>query len=50
MPGSPGRWEILLDFRNILNQGIKVIPAEQGELVLNRNPRSLRYGLNYRFN
>lgn len=50
LPGSPGRWEILLDFRNILNQGIKVIPAEQGELVLNRNPRSLRYGLNYRFN
>lgn len=50
LPGAPGRWEILLDFRNILNQGVKVIPAEQGELVLNRNPRSLRYGLNYRFN
>ncbi|MBN2339546.1 MAG: carboxypeptidase regulatory-like domain-containing protein [Acidobacteria bacterium] len=50
LPGSPGRWEILLDFRNVLNQGIKVLPTEQGELVLNRNPRSLRYGLNYRFN
>ncbi|NLV32399.1 MAG: carboxypeptidase regulatory-like domain-containing protein [Acidobacteria bacterium] len=50
LPGSSGRWEILLDFRNVLNQGIQVLPSDQGELVLNRNPRSLRYGLNYRFN
>ncbi|MEJ2246654.1 MAG: carboxypeptidase-like regulatory domain-containing protein [Acidobacteriota bacterium] len=44
-----GRWEILLDLRNVLNQGEKVIPAAEGVVVLNRNPRSLRFGLNLNF-
>ncbi len=44
-----GWWEILLDFRNVLNQGEDVIPASDGILVLNRSPRSLRFGLNLNF-
>jgi hypothetical protein len=44
-----GCWEILLDFRNVLNQGEEVIPASDGVLVLNRNPRSLRFGFNLNF-
>jgi hypothetical protein len=47
---NTGRWEILLDLRNVLNQGEKVIPAAEGVVVLNRNPRSLRFGLNLNFN
>ena len=44
-----GCWEILLDFRNVLNQGEEVIPASDGILVLNRSPRSLRFGFNLNF-
>jgi hypothetical protein len=44
-----GCWEILLDFRNVLNQGEEVIPASDGVLVLNRSPRSLRFGFNLNF-
>ena len=46
---NTGRWEILLDFRNLLNQGEEVISASDGILVLNRNPRSLRFGLSLNF-
>ena len=46
---TTGRWEILLDFRNVLNQGEEVISASDGVLVLNRSPRSLRFGLNLNF-
>ena len=46
---NTGRWEILLDFRNVLNQGEDVISASDGILVLNRNPRSLRFGLSLNF-
>jgi len=44
-----GCWEILLDFRNVLNQGAEVIPVSNGILVLNRSPRSLRFGLSFNF-
>ena len=44
-----GQWEILLDFRNILNQGEEVLSASDGLIVLNRNPRSLRFGLSLNF-
>ncbi len=46
---STGRWEILLDFRNILNQGEEILSASDGRIVLNRNPRSLRFGLSLNF-
>jgi hypothetical protein len=35
--------------RNVLNQGREHLPAEDGEIVLNRNPRSLRFGVNLSF-
>jgi hypothetical protein len=47
--GSIGKWEILLDMRNLLNQGQKILPISEGELALNRNPRSMRFGLNLSF-
>jgi len=45
-----GRWEILVDLRNILNQGMESLPTPGGEIVLNRNPRSLRFGFSLSFN
>ncbi len=48
--GSVGRWEILVDLRNILNQGMESLPTPGGEIVLNRNPRSLRFGFSLSFN
>jgi hypothetical protein len=47
--GTAGRWEVLVDLRNILNQGKEVLPTTDGEIVLNRNPRSLRFGLSLAF-
>jgi hypothetical protein len=44
-----GRWEVLLDLRNILNQGREILSTTDGEIVLNRNPRSLRFGLSLNF-
>lgn len=44
--GAPGRWEALVDLRNLFDQGNPVIPTSDGELVLTRNPRSFRFGLN----
>jgi hypothetical protein len=44
-----GRWEVLVDLRNVLNQGREVLSTKDGEIVLNRNPRSLRFGLNLSF-
>jgi hypothetical protein len=47
--GNTGRWEVLVDLRNLLDQGREVVSATDGELVLNRNPRSLRFGLSLNF-
>jgi hypothetical protein len=47
--GTSGRWEFLVDLRNILNQGKEILPTTDGELVLNRNPRSIRVGINFSF-
>jgi hypothetical protein len=44
-----GQWEALVDLRNILDQGKEVLSATDGEIVLNRNPRSLRFGLSLNF-
>jgi hypothetical protein len=48
--GKAGRGEILVDMRNILNQGKEVLQASNGEIILNRSPRSLRvcFNLNFR--
>ncbi len=47
--GTAGRWEVLVDLRNVLDQGREKLPATDGEIVLNRNPRSLRFGLSLNF-
>jgi hypothetical protein len=47
--GNQGRWEVLIDLRNMFNQGKESMPISNGELVLNRNPRSLRFGLSLNF-
>jgi hypothetical protein len=46
---TTGRWEVLMDLRNVLNQGKEVLATNDGELILNRNPRSLRFGLSLSF-
>jgi len=48
--GKAGRGEILVDVRNMLNQGKEVLQASNGEIILNQNPRSLRvcFNLNFR--
>lgn len=44
-----GQWEAILDIRNILNQGIQVYQTNTGDLILVRNARSLRGGIQFRF-
>ncbi len=44
-----GRWEALVDVRNLFDQGIGRIHTSDGDLLLTRNPRSLRFGLNLNF-
>jgi len=44
--GTAGRWEALVDVRNLLDQGKDRIQTTDGELILTRNPRSVRFGLN----
>jgi hypothetical protein len=47
--GTVGQWEVLFDMRNMLNQGREILQASNGEIVLNRNPRSVRFGFNLNF-
>ncbi len=47
--GTTGQWDVWIDLRNAFNQGKEVIPASDGEVVINRNPRSLRFGLSLNF-
>ena len=44
--GTPGRWEALVDLRNLFDQGRGVLRTSDGELSLTRSPRSVRFGLN----
>jgi len=46
---SLGRWEAILDIRNILNKGVSVYETPSGDLILVRSPRSFRGGINFRF-
>jgi len=45
-----GRWEALVDVRNLFDQGFDHVRTKDGEILLTRNPRSLRFGLNLNFN
>jgi hypothetical protein len=47
--GTIGHWEVLVDMRNLLSQASSTVRATDGDLVLNRNPRSLRFGLSLNF-
>ncbi len=44
--GTTGRWEALVDVRNLFDQGQQSIPTRDGQLVLTRSPRSFRFGIN----
>jgi hypothetical protein len=44
--GTSGRWEALVDIRNMFDQGQQAIPTRDGQLVLTRSPRTLRFGIN----
>jgi hypothetical protein len=44
-----GHWEASVDLRNMFDQGFNRIRARDGDLILTRNPRSLRFGLNLNF-
>lgn len=46
---SMGKWEAIIDVRNILNQGVKVYETPSGDLILVRNARSFRGGIRFRF-
>jgi hypothetical protein len=41
-----GRWEALVDVRNLFDQRLDRIATTDGDVYLTRNPRSLRFGLN----
>ena len=47
--GTVGRWEALLDVRNLLDQGREHFRTTDGDLILSRNPRAVRFGLNLNF-
>jgi hypothetical protein len=48
--GTSGQWDVWIDLRNILFQGRETLPVNDGDVILNHNPRSLRFGLNLNFN
>jgi hypothetical protein len=43
---TSGKWEALVDVRNLFDQRLDRIATTDGEVLLTRNPRSLRFGLN----
>lgn len=47
--GVSGRWEALIDVRNIFEQGRNRIRTSDGDIFLTRNPRMVRFGLNLNF-
>lgn len=47
--GTSGRWEAIIDVRNIFEQGQDRIRTSDGDLLLTRNPRTVRFGLNLNF-
>jgi len=47
--GTTGRWDVWLDLRNVFNQGKEILHTTDGEVSINRSPRSLRFGLSLNF-
>jgi hypothetical protein len=47
--GPASNWGMLFEFRNMLNQGRGTYSASDGEIGLNRYPRSVHYGINLNF-
>lgn len=47
--GSFGKWEAIVDIRNILNQGVQAFESPNGDLILVRASRSFRGGISFRF-
>ncbi|HTY63896.1 MAG TPA: carboxypeptidase-like regulatory domain-containing protein [Acidobacteriota bacterium] len=47
--GTDGQWDIWVDLRNALNQGKATLAASDGDVVFNRNPRSVRFGISLNF-
>ena len=47
--GTEGQWDVWVDMRNVLNQGREVLAVTDGEIVLNRNPRAVRFGISLNF-
>ena len=47
--GTDGQWDVWVDLRNVLNQGREILAVTDGEIVLNRNPRSVRFGISLNF-
>jgi hypothetical protein len=43
---TTGRWEAMVDVRNLFNEGFTIIPTSDGRILIARSPRSLRFGLN----
>jgi hypothetical protein len=47
--GTDGQWDVWMDLRNVLNQGREILAVSDGEVVFNRNPRSVRFGISLSF-
>jgi hypothetical protein len=47
--GTEGQWDVWVNLRNVLNQGREILAVTDGEVVLNRNPRSVRFGISLNF-
>jgi hypothetical protein len=46
---TEGQWDVWVDLRNVLNQGREILAVTDGEVILNRNPRSIRFGISLNF-
>jgi hypothetical protein len=44
--GTTGRWEALVDVRNLFDSGQQTVPTRDGQLTVTRNPRAIRVGIN----
>jgi len=44
--GTTGRWEALVDVRNLFDNGQQTVPTRDGQLTVTRNPRAVRIGIN----
>ena len=47
--GTDGQWDVWVNLRNMLNKGRETLATSDGEVVLNRNPMSIRFGISLNF-